>query len=72
MSAGVFHDTSLAVSANGTGAGLAAASGVVTHLRQFSSLAFGPGSRGEGRRGAVGSLVAECEGAGDAEGEAMI
>jgi hypothetical protein len=41
--------------------------GVVTYLMQFSALPSGPG-----RRGAFGSLAAAREGAGDAEGGAMI
>jgi len=40
-------DASLAVAANGTGAGVAAASGIGTHLMQFSSLPSGPGGRSE-------------------------
>ena len=55
-----------------TSTSLAAVSGIVTSLMQFSSLPSRPGRRSEGRRGAVGSLVAAYEGAGDAEGGAMI
>jgi hypothetical protein len=57
--------------ADGTDTSLAEASGVVTNLMRFSSLPSRAGSRGGGRRGAAGSLVTECQDAGDAEGRAM-
>ena len=66
MSAGVLHDASLAVGSDGTGTGLAAASGVVTYLIHFSSLLFGSGSRDEA---AVALLVRTTSGgAGDLDG----